>query len=153
MEYRYYLGVDPDTEKSGVALWDRLEQRFIFITNLDFWSLVEFIKSGHLLKHGDIEGWSHINFKVVVDAGWLVEKTNFHHNVKNPKVREKMSMNIGRNHQVGILIVDYCKRHGFNHELHEPSGKLDARTFRNITKWNAQTNQDNRDAAMIVFKR
>ena len=152
MDYRYYVGVDPDTEKSGVAVWDKYEQQFIFILSIDFWTLIEFLKSGYLPKIGQMESWSQTNFHVTIDAGWLIKKTNFHQK-QGPRIREKMSMAIGRNHQVGINLMEYCMRYGLNYTLHEPSGKIPAPTFKKITNWQNQTNQDSRDAAMLVFKK
>ena len=153
MDFRYYLGIDPDTDKSGVALWDKWEQKFVFITNMDFWTLVEFIKTGHAPKFGDIEGWAQINFIVIIDAGWLLPVVNFHTKVKRRDYRDKLCVNIGRNHQTGIILSDFCKRYGFNYSLHEPSGKINQIAFRNITGWKATTNQDQRDAGMLVYKK
>lgn len=151
MEYRYYIGIDPDTENSGIAVWDKHYQNYILISNMDFWTLINFLSMGYANKTGQLDDWSEINFIVVIDAGWLVKKTNFHHHKGG--TRDKVSVNVGRNHQVGILIMEYCMRNGLNYSLHEPSGKMPANTFQKLTGWKESTNQDSRDAAMIVFKR
>ena len=152
MKYDYYLGIDPDTEKSGVALWSRKRQQFVFVKSIEFWDLVDFIQDGEL-KDFEMFSWVDEDVQVIIEGGWLVEKSNFHKE-QGVRRRERIAKNVGMNHEVGILLEALCKRIGMPCEVTAPSGmKLDARVFRQMTKWEKTTNQDNRDAAMLVFKK
>ena len=155
MKKRFIIGVDPDTDKCGVAIWSTEKFDFIDIVSLPFWDLIWFLSNGVLIK--DKKTAIHYNnfqenIFVRIEAGWLVEKSNFHEQ-SGALQREKMAKNVGMNHEVGLLIEQYCIRYAIPHELIEPQGmKLKSTAFRNITGWMSQTNQDNRDAAMLVFK-
>lgn len=136
--HRYCVGIDPDVEASGVAFWDVPEKKLVSVGNLSFWELIEKLESVS-------EGVS-----LVVEAGWLIKKSQWRGG-HNKGVSEKIAKNVGRNHQIGLLIVEYCKRRGIPCSIVKPRGKLKADVFKNITKWPNRTNQDSRDAAMLVF--
>lgn len=44
MSYRYIVGIDPDTEASGVAIIDR-EKHEVTISNHSFWGLIELMSA------------------------------------------------------------------------------------------------------------
>ena len=150
---RYHVGIDPDNDKSGVAVWDKLENKFILITSIEFWSLVKFLEIGYH-KFIKIDDWNVCNINVVIEAGWLNKKSNFH-KAQGPAVPEKIAKNVGMNQQIGKLFVSYCERTGLKHEIVKPIGTktFDAKLFKQLTKWEGQTNQDSRDAALLVFKK
>ena len=145
-----FIGIDPDTDKSGIACWDSELKAFDYIKAMQFWEVIE-----------EFEAWN-IPFHVTISAGWLIPKSNFHNKdriikgkiVKQSKsVGEKIALAVGQNHEVGLLIEQYCIINGIPYTLAKPQGKVNAQTFKNITKWQKRTNQDMRDAAMLVFQK
>lgn len=135
-----HIGIDPDTEKSGVACWDSELKAFDYIKTMSFWEIIE-----------EFALWN-IPFKVHIEAGWLIKKSNWHANKKQSKiVGEKIAKNVGSNHQVGILLKEYCEHNNIEYRLVKPKGKLNAKTFKNITGYEDSTNPEKRDAGMLVF--
>lgn len=143
-----FIGIDPDTEKSGFAIWQNKE---LFLYNLSFPKVQEFF----------LENKDKIK-KVIISAGWLNKKINFRKKYYDKKTktfkelsigaREKSAMNTGQNHQVGKLIAVYCEHYNIKYELSKPKAKkLDADVFRKITGYKKRTNQDNRDAGILVY--
>jgi hypothetical protein len=133
-----YIGIDPDTEKSGFAIWQNKE---LFLYNLSFPKVQEFL----------LENKDKIK-KVVISAGWL-NKTNYHAKCSfNKSVNSIIGERVGANHQIGKLIAEYCEHYNITFELSKPKAKkLDAETFKNITKFDKRTNQEQRDAGILVF--
>lgn len=148
-KHTWYIGIDPDVAKSGVALWNRPEQKFEAIGCMSFWELIRAIEHGGFGVYNYGPGFAHI----IIEAGWLNEKSNFHPK-QGAKVREKMAKNIGMNHQIGKLLVEFCEMYGISYELKKPLGtkSINQQIFKQLTGWPERTNQDSRDAAMLVFK-
>ena len=93
-----------------------------------------------------------IPINVVIEAGWLHKKSNWHGRAGQTKsVGEKIAKSVGRNHQVGILLKEYCEIKGIKHTLVKPKGKVKADYFKKLTGYTKRTNQDQRDAGMLVF--
>ena len=136
-----HIGIDPDTEKNGIACYDSETKTFVYVTNMSFWQVIE-----------EIESWL-IPIHVVIEAGWLIKKSNWHNRAGQTKsTGEKIAKAVGRNHQVGILLYEYCLKNNIEVTLVKPKGKINKTTFKNITKWEKRTNQDSRDAGMLVFR-
>src|SRR5690606_38758112 len=70
-----------------------------------------------------------IPITVIIEAGWLHKKSNWH-GQKNVYTAAKIGKNVGANHQVG---------------------KLSHKEFKAITGYKKRTNQDQRDAGMLVY--
>lgn len=135
-----YIGIDPDVKENGVAVWDSELKAFDFIENMDFWEVIE-----------EFESWM-IPISVVIEAGWLIKKSNWHNRKGQSKaVGEKIAKSVGANHQVGILFYEYCLKNNINVTLEKPKGKVKADYFKKLTGYKKQTNQDKRDAGMLVF--
>lgn len=133
------IGIDPDLDKSGVAIkWlDALS-----LNNLTFVELKELIEREQpVIK------------KVVVEAGWLNQKSNFHKHPKQSKeAGERIAKNVGENHAVGKLIVQLIESMGIPVQQLKPTrSKLSSKDFNRITGWSKQSNQEQRDAAMLVW--
>lgn len=143
MQTRYFIGIDPDVNKSGVAVWDAIEKQIFTIHTLAFFELFNFLEQFD--KEATI---------VVVDAGWL-NKTNFHAFSKfSSSVNAKIGEKVGANHCVGQKIVEMCEHLGLSYELHRPTQKkLKADEFKRITGWQKRSNQECRDAASCVIGR
>lgn len=133
-----FIGIDPDTEKSGFAVWMNDE---LFLYNMSFPIMQEYL----------LENKDKIR-KVIISAGWL-NKSNYHASNKfNKSVNSIIGERVGANHQVGKLIAEYCEYYSILFELSTPkSMKLGSENFRKITNFKGRTNQEQRDAGILVF--
>lgn len=139
------VGIDPDLDKSGVALLGDNGLQLINLTFFDLCSVLE-------IERKKIK-------KVYVEAGWLNKKSNFHNIDKNMPIYkrlaicEKVAKNVGENHATGKLIVEMAKGIGLEVVLVKPtSKKLDQNQFKKITGYGKRTNQEQRDAAMLIIR-
>lgn len=131
------IGIDGDLRKSGVAT---LNNSNLTLQNLSFTELVEYLMS----VKPSVK-------KIVIEAGWLNEKSNWH-NQKNPQIAAKIGKNVGENHATGKLIAEMAVYLGFVVELVRPTTrKLDAEQFKRVTGYVSRTNQETRDAGMLVW--
>lgn len=136
------IGIDPDSEKSGVAI--AVNGKIIDLKTMRFADLMCFFNE----KKEIIE-------MVVVEAGWL-NKSNWHA-VPGVTIRKAAAIgnDIGRNHQTGILIAEMCDSLNIRCRLYRPrkrnNVKNNAEFFNKITGWEKKSNPETRDAAMLVF--
>ena len=141
------IGIDPDVDKSGFAVWDSKRKKFAHIFSFDLFDLV-----GQLMKWNLNEP----EVLVYIEAGWLNKKSNFHvYSGQSKRVGEGIAKNVGRNHEVGRQIEKFCIKHDIKYTLIRPVNKKvkDVDLFKRLTKWTKPTNQDKRDAAMLVLGR
>ena len=142
---KIYVGIDPDVSKSGVAIWDVLKKN-LELDNLKFFDLFQNLV---YLKNSYGE-----RVVVIIEAGWL-NKSNWHA-VKggNSSINAQIGQRTGANHEVGKKIVEMCEYFEIEHELIKPTrSKVDAKMFAKITGVIGRTNQEQRDAGMLVFGR
>ena len=143
------VGIDPDTGKSGICIYRDHE---LSAEALPFPQLLEKLYLLATLP-GDV--------LVVVEAGWLNEKSNYH----DPKgVRaQKIAKNVGSNHQTGRHIVEMAKHYGLEVIEQKPfskgwkgrDGKITHEELNYILQYNGlapikRCNQDVRDAVLLV---
>ena len=133
-----YIGIDPDITKNGVAIYDA-DDGALDLKLLSFWELIEEIESYLVPIH------------VVIEAGHLINKSNWHGS-KNVYTAARIGKNVGSNHQIGRLIEQYCIIQEIRHELIKPQGKINSRMFNDVWGYKGRTNQEVRDAAMLIFK-
>jgi len=142
------IGIDPDVEKSGFC-WYLNKEKFV-LRNLTFFELFEQLKE---CKYYDTEvkEWT---LKVYIEAGWL-NKSNWHKvNNGSAAINSNIGLRTGANHEVGRKIVEMCEYLEIEYELIRPKkSKVNAETFKALTKHQGRTNQEQRDAAMLVFGR
>ena len=108
--------------------------------------------------------------KVYIEAGWENKRSNFHRVPEFDKqngqaytaeqmqrMAGRMGKNVGENHVVGKLLVEWCKLKEIPFELVIPrksrGKKLDHEKFCRVTHWNGRTNPEKRDAAMLIWGR
>lgn len=143
------IGIDPDTVKSGVAVWNGKE--FIDLMALDFWSTIQWLLDNRQ------------NIRLIkVEGGWL-NKTNWHTGVKlkdgktlGTQGLAETGRRVGMNHQTGLLLVEFLEKFNFPFQVVRPlsnnwwaedkQGK-----FNKMTGWTKKSNPEKRDAAMLVF--
>ena len=137
------VGIDPDCKESGYAEWD-IKQQLLTVSKQSFFEIFDILQS------------SREEIKLVrIEAGWLNAKSNFHSHPKQSKsVGENIAKKVGSNHEVGRKLVEMCHYLDLEVEEVRPLGTkgINAEIFRNITKYKGRTNQDMRDAGMLVFK-
>ena len=139
---RYIIGIDPDTKKSGFAIWDKFDKE-MDVQSLTFFEILELLKD---LKEG-------ILF-VRIEAGWLNKKSNFHSRYNQSKeAGERIAKNVGANHETGRKLGEMCEYLDIKFEFVKPIGTkaIDHFYFQRLTGFKGRTNQDMRDAGMLVY--
>lgn len=145
---KIFIGIDPDTDKSGVAMFteNNLINEKFQLTNLSFFDLFDFF-----LNWCDLAKRLETKLLVIIDAGWL-NKSNFHVTGTNKNVNGKIGERVGANHETGKKIVEMCQYLGIDYKLNKPiKSKVNSEYFANLTGYKGSTNQDQRDAGMLVF--
>lgn len=137
---KLFIGVDPDVNKNGVGYW-RPEKKIFELENLTFFKLFDVIRYAKI----------RYNVTVIIDAGWL-NKSNFHVTGTNKNVNGKIGERVGANHETGRKIAEMCDYLGVAYELHRPTrSKVNKEVFEQITGYKGRTNQETRDAGMLVY--
>ena len=132
------IGIDPDVTKSGVALKDKAK---IELYNMSFFKLFDYLQTFQGIK--DVE--------VYVECGFL-NKSNWHKVNGSNSVNAQIGQRTGANHEVAKKICEMCEYLGLTHFKVKPTkSKVNAEFFRQITKIEQRTNQEQRDAFMIIY--
>lgn len=131
-----HIGIDPDVDKSGVAIWESQSKKLKLMVP-EYFDLLAILDQ-------------YIAPVVHIEAAWLHSKSNWHGG--QGAAAQRIAKNVGANHMIGKLIEEYCKRNGIEYTLHKPaSKKLTAETFEKLTGYKGRTNQEMRDAALLVY--
>lgn len=150
-KYDIVIGIDPDTDKSGVAFL-KPATRQLEVTRLAFPLLTDYLQE--LRRKCEETGETAL---VVVEAGWMVAKSNYHGTSGHRA--EKIARNVGANHETGKKIVEMCKHYGLEVVEHAPlrkcwkgaDGKITHEELASFTGLSGRTNQDERDAALLAW--
>lgn len=151
MKYDIIIAIDPDTEESGVARLDTKTRSFN-IQTLPFPELLDYLQC---VKEGCAKNGE--SLIVIVEAGWLVGKSNYH-NYQGRRA-EKIAKNVGSNHETGRKIIEMCKHYRIEVLPHFPlkkhwkgkEGKITHEELAYFTGIKKRTNQDARDAALLAW--
>lgn len=139
----YVVGIDPDVDRCGFAIKDKDTGTIIEVKALQFFDVINRINK---LKQDSI-------VIAYIDAGWLISKSNWH-SFQGTRIGERIAKNVGACHQVGKLLVEYCKRKGIVcYEVKPTNAKLSDNYFKKLNIWNARINQDCRDACMLILNK
>ena len=131
------LGIDPDVNKNGVALWNTKTEKFELLKALDLFKLIDYLST----NKPDF---------IILEAGWLYSKSNWHKS-KNKFTAQCIAKKVGMNHQSGKTIEKFLKKGKYNYKLQKPKGKITSDYFFKISGEKVK-NQDIIDAAMLVYK-
>ncbi len=151
-QYKTIIGIDPDSEKSGVCTLNPTTKE-MELRSLTFPALITY-----LLNKQSVCVVRNEKMVVVVEAGWLVPKSNFH--PYQGLRAEKIAKNVGANHETGRKIVEMCQWYGIEVEITAPYKKGWKGKDRKITHEElaafapvpkSRTNQEERDAALIAW--
>jgi hypothetical protein len=142
MKNRLLLGIDPDTEKSGVAFKNG---NLIELSNLTFFQLFDFLSFYKEREEKPI---------IYIECGFL-NKSNWHTNEKQSKaLASKIGERTGANFEVSKKIVEMCEYLNLPYEKIKPTrSKVNSDFFKQITGISQRTNQENRDAYMLIHGR
>jgi len=131
------IGIDPGST-TGVAYWDVKDQNFINIYSGSFVLCYNSIKQFVLFIEDDV-------FFRIEDARlrkWFGSNSN---------AKQQGAGSIKRD---STIWQEVCLYHGWAYEMIHPvagATKWDSRSFHKITRWGERTNQNARDAALLVY--
>lgn len=152
---RIYIGIDPDVERSGIAVYSNGSLTLVDAVSLQ--SLITYFRELHDTG---------LRACVFVEASWLMGAHNYHAQPADSKaVAAKKGYHVGRNHQVGIDIRDIARLFGFIVTEVKPLRKFGTGKDRKTTHEEMvylcrmygcefpkkRSNQEERDATRIVL--
>lgn len=147
------VGIDPDVKKSGFAVVSKTEKKVTMAESLPFFDLIE-----QLEMTSELCELLELKMLVVVEAGWKNKKSNFR-TIKGA-AGEYIAKNVGENHRVGKLFVEFCSLHEIECIEAKPLLKCWKGPNHKITQEEllcfatgtpAHTNQDLRDAILLAW--
>ena len=152
-EDKKIIAIDPDVDKSGIAVVNATKKIVEKAGKIEIAELCEFFRLN-----------ADKRIKVIVEAGWL-NVSNWHLQasckyVRNPMARAaKIGYSTGENHRVGKIIIEIARYFGIEVEEMKPlikcwSGhdkKITAEEIKAITGYSERTNQDVRDAILLAW--
>lgn len=144
MGFKYVCGIDPDSEKHGVAIYE--DGKLISLQN---WELVEIFFHLGVRKNPS-------------DYLFSIENVCANNFVYRQKQTDNGNTNMEKARCLGLVqqsqkeIERVLKFHGVEYQLHKPQSgnwaeKENVRQFELVTKWKKRSNKDNRSAAFFGF--
>lgn len=141
MKNKILIGIDPDVEKSGVAFKTKSEIR---LSNMYFFELFEAL--ANIRKENEKEF-----ITVYIECGFL-NKGNWHKTNGSNSVNAQIGQRTGANHQISKLLIQMCEYLDLEYVQVKPTrSKVNAEFFKQITKIDKRTNQEQRDALMLIW--
>lgn len=151
MKKKYVIGIDPDSDKSGIGVVDTEQRKVVYMDALRFPALINTIKDYSLGG----------NAIVYVEAGWL-NASNWHtHKGDSPWLAAKKGVGVGMNQMVGKLIIEVCEANHIAVLPIKPLRKCWNSRDKKITHTeldevvgglpDKRSNQEARDAALIAW--
>lgn len=154
IKYDNIIGIDPDSDKSGVAFLQP-DTRKLEVSTLSFWQLHDYLVwvKEQKKKCGEsvLVVVEHSNYTA---HNWHIKGYN------NKAVASRMGYDVGRCHRTGELIEELCKHLGLNFRAQPPFVKCWKGTDRKITHEEIvkitgliakRTNQEQRDAILLAW--
>lgn len=148
------IGIDPDVDKSGVAVIQRSTMQ-VSVKSVKFSAMTKIIEE--IKAQSEELGKSLL---VVVESSWLISH-NWHTGKKQSVASvAKTGYNVGRNHQVGMMIVEFCRELGLEVIEQIPLKKCWKGTNGKISHEEIsyfipglpnQTNSEERDALLLAW--
>lgn len=133
------IGIDPDVDKNGVGINHNGQ---ITLLNLKFFDLFDKLKDMRFYDEPML---------VIVEGGWL-NQGNWH-KIQQGKasLNAKIGEKTGRNHETGRKIIEMLEYLNIKHLVVKPTNqKVNAKIFKMMTKYEGRTNQEQRDAYMLI---
>lgn len=149
----YIIGIDPDTDKSGVAQL-RVAGREVELFSASFPELLDYLQ--RMRQKELMEG---VKVLVVVEASWRIS-TNWHtKRGDSVRVVAQKGKDAGRCHEVGRKIVECARYYGLEVKEQLPlkkiwkgkDGKITDEEIKAFIPIKGRTNQEARDAALLAW--
>jgi hypothetical protein len=133
------IGIDPDTEKSGVAIKsDELK-----LYNMTFFELYDFLTT--FKPETEI-------IKVYIECGFLNGGNRHQVSGGSIALNSKIGERIGANHEVAKKICEMCEHLKIEFIQVRPTiTKTNSDYFKKITGYSKRTNQEQRDACLLIW--
>ena len=161
MQEKVFIGIDAG-KVCGVSFWNKAKKCFTSIESYSFWECIEQLEGARkfYIPINDYD------LTVVIEdvtqnspvffASTTYKTTKGNHESKIRAACEQ-AKRVGMVWDKTELIIEWCERHKVKIIKARPSSKsgtkMKADTFKNFTKWQGQTNEHGRDAALLVFSR
>jgi len=110
-KYRAIIAIDPDVDGSGFAI---LNGRVLHTRRMMMPELIEFLRGYR--KREDVV--------VVVEAGWLNPSNQHIKGTEKARYASKIGEKIGRCHEIGRQILEFCKFYDLPHVEKFPLKKI-----------------------------
>lgn len=156
-KYKTFIGIDPDCEKSGVAVVEPESETPLFkATAYRFHDLIKWLFDISCRDESFVG-----NTLVVIEGGWL-NRSNWHlksYQGISASKAAAMGRNVGMNHQTGILIAQMCEAFELDYKVVKPlpkswhgkDGKITAEELEYFVGRIGRCNQDVRDAVLLAW--
>lgn len=138
------IGIDPDVDKSGFAL---IHGETVELTTLSFFDVFRrFIQL--ITEHGSE------SISVYIECGYL-NKSNWHKKIgKSANINTKIGERTGANFETAKKLCEMCEYLGLTYYKVRPTRKkLKSEQFKKFTNITKRTNQEMRDAYMLINDR
>lgn len=148
------IGIDPDVNKSGVAVISG-DGKEVTAVSLTFPQLLEFLQAERLRSMAE-----NTRVVVVVEASWKIS-TNWHVRQRDSKgAIARKGKDAGRCHEVGRKIVECAQYYGLEVVGRLPlkkiwkgkDGKITHEEIKAFMPVKGRTNQEERDAALLAWE-
>lgn len=136
------IGIDPDVHKNGVCFKNGNDY---LLKNLTFFELYDFLK---FYKEREDKPTIYIEKGSLNKLNWHT-KQNY-----SAAFNSKIGENTGRNFETANKIIEMCQYLKLDYiEIKPTRKKINAIDFKKLTGLKMRTNQETRDAFMLVFGR
>lgn len=133
------IGIDPDTVKSGVAI--KSEELKLF--NMSFFELYDFLTT----FKPETE-----KIKVYIECGFLNGGNRHKVSGGSLELNSKIGERIGANHEVAKKICEMCEHLKIEFiQVRPTKTKTKSDYFKKITGYSKRTNQEQRDACLLIW--
>ena len=144
---RFICGIDPDTDKSGVVIFDRDSRTFPVLLTLDMPRLQSLFVD-----------YAPPDILIVVEAGWLNPGLFHGKDTRDWDARKAkaygaaIGKTVGRNFEVGHSIIHFLTANQYQVEQYRPcSRKWNSEFFRRQTKLKKGYNAEIRDSVRAIW--
>lgn len=133
------IGIDPDTEKSGIAV----KSSELSLYNMSFFELYDYLVSAK----ANFE-----NIEVYIECGFLNGGNRHKVFGGSLELNSKIGERIGSNHEVAKKICEMCHHLEIKFTQVRPTKtKTNSDYFKKITGYEKRTNQEQRDACLLIW--
>ena len=140
------IGIDPDTDKSGFAM---TIDKNIFLINLKFFDLFQQLYS---VKNNP--NYKDYQVHIYIECGFLNGGNRHFKAAASTAFNGKISERVGANHEVAKKICEMCEFLKLEFTQIQPKrSKLNQFDFKQLTGIKKTTNQEQRDAYLLIFGR